>query len=342
MIFPRRSATVQVHVLRKGAAAVTKGSIDRLRVVHGAPPVSRIRIAHLSDLHLGPLPRPPLASLASKRVFGYLNWLRNRRGSLDEAILDALIEDIKAKKVDHVCVTGDLVNIALPDEYGTAAAVLARLGPPEHVSLVPGNHDAYVPGALRAAKAAWAPYMSGDDGVQQFPYLRRRGDVAFIGISTAVATPPLSARGRVGVTQRERLATLLDRVDDAYKVILIHHPPDDSLASGHRGLSDHAEVSRILSEGCADLILFGHNHEWSVTRLETPRGAAPMIGVPSASSDGSKHAAAGYALCDIETGTRTIRLSRRCYDVPSGVMRTTQQVTLEHMDAAEEERLAAG
>lgn len=304
--------------------------------------MSRIRIAHLSDLHLGPLPRPPLTSLLSKRVFGYLNWLRNRRGSLDETILTALIDDIKTKKVDHVCVTGDLVNIALPQEYTTASSALARLGPPDAVSLVPGNHDAYVPGALKAAKAAWAPYMSGDDGAQQFPYLRRRGDVAFIGISTAVATPPLSARGRVGVTQRERLATLLDRVDDAYKVILIHHPPDDSLATGHRGLSDHAEVSRILSEGCADLVLFGHNHEWSVTRLETSRGAAPMIGVPSASSDGSKHAAAGYALCDIDTASRTINLTRRAYDADAGAMRNIEKITLEHKEAVEDdERIAA-
>ncbi|WMS42630.1 metallophosphoesterase [Acuticoccus sp. MNP-M23] len=304
--------------------------------------MSRIRIAHLSDLHLGPLPRPPVTALMSKRVFGYLNWLRNRRGSLDEAILEALIGDIKSRNVDHVCVTGDLVNIALPQEYETAASVLARLGPPDKVSLVPGNHDAYVPGALKAAKAAWAPYMSGDDGVQNFPYLRRRGDVAFIGISTAVATPPLSARGRVGVTQRERLATLLDRVDDAYKVILIHHPPDDELATGHRGLSDHAEVSRILSEGCADLVLFGHNHEWSVTRLDTPRGAAPMIGVPSASSDGSKHAAAGYALCDIDTADRTIRLARRTYDADAGAMRTVEKMVLEHRDpAAEDVRIAA-
>src|SRR5499427_5355441 len=35
-------------------------------------------LAHLSDPHLAPLPEPSASELAGKRVFGYLNWRRNR------------------------------------------------------------------------------------------------------------------------------------------------------------------------------------------------------------------------------------------------------------------------
>ncbi|MEO1106258.1 MAG: metallophosphoesterase, partial [Pseudomonadota bacterium] len=195
-----------------------------------------MRIAHLSDPHLGPLPRPPLAALLSKRAFGYANWVKNRRAALNPRILDALLEDLHDHEPDHICVTGDLVNIAMPHEYDTAAAFLTTLGQPDDVSCVPGNHDAYVPGGAGMAAKAWALNMSGDDGLQRFPYLRRRGGIAIIGVSTAVATVPLSARGRVGQAQCEALRTALDRADDAYKIGLIHHPPDRALASGHRGL----------------------------------------------------------------------------------------------------------
>ncbi|RVC83466.1 metallophosphoesterase, partial [Mesorhizobium sp. M4A.F.Ca.ET.022.05.2.1] len=37
------------------------------------------RLAHISDVHLGPLPGVTYRELASKRVVGYVNWQRNRR-----------------------------------------------------------------------------------------------------------------------------------------------------------------------------------------------------------------------------------------------------------------------
>ena len=36
------------------------------------------RLAHLSDVHLGPLPDVSYRQLASKRITGYLTWHRNR------------------------------------------------------------------------------------------------------------------------------------------------------------------------------------------------------------------------------------------------------------------------
>jgi 3',5'-cyclic AMP phosphodiesterase CpdA len=119
-------------------------------------------LAHLSDPHLAPLPRPRIAELASKRLSGYLNWIRKRRAIHRSDALAAITGDLAQAGADHIAVTGDLVNIALPAEFETARRWLEALGPPADVSLVPGNHDAYVEGADVLRERLWGPYMAGD------------------------------------------------------------------------------------------------------------------------------------------------------------------------------------
>ena len=41
-----------------------------------------------------------------------------------------------------------------PEEIETARHWLERLGDPKHVTVIPGNHDAYVPGALAQTSIA--------------------------------------------------------------------------------------------------------------------------------------------------------------------------------------------
>ena len=65
-------------------------------------------LAHLSDPHLPPLPEPTAAELSGKRVFGYLNWRRNRHKYHRREVLDALVSDLRAQSPDHIAVTGDL------------------------------------------------------------------------------------------------------------------------------------------------------------------------------------------------------------------------------------------
>src|SRR5919201_3109351 len=166
-------------------------------------------LAHLSDPHLAPLPEPTWRELMVKRATGYLNWQRKRRLLHRSDILSKVVADLKGRKPDHIIVTGDLINIALAAEYAPARAWLASLGSPENVSVVPGNHDVYV----RAAQphVHWDDYMRGDEmGDVGFPFLRRRGAVALIGVSSAVPCPPFTATGMVGEAQIERLAALLE------------------------------------------------------------------------------------------------------------------------------------
>jgi len=255
-------------------------------------------LAHLSDLHLAPLPRPRLSELASKRVLGYLNWLRKRAAIHRAEVADVLVRDLKSQAPNHIAVTGDLVNIALDAEFSQARAWLDRLGSAADVTLVPGNHDAYVGAATGAAAARWREYMQGDlrraprdDG---FPFLRRRGPLALIGLSTAVPTAPFMATGRLGAEQTGQLAKILAETSGLFfRVVLIHHPP-----AGRRGWSkrliDAAALRAALRESGAELVIHGHDHVHAIAWLDGRERPIPVLGVPSASSSGyggAEHAA---------------------------------------------------
>src|SRR5262252_1964285 len=177
-------------------------------------------LAHLSDPHLAPLPAPRPAELAGKRLLGFVNWRLRRRACHRRAVLDALVADVAAAAPDHVAVTGDLINLALEAEFEPARAWLARLGAADRVTAVPGNHDIYVRATAHRAAGAWAAHMSdtelGDAEPAQrplrFPFVRRRGPLALIGLCTALPTGPLLASGEVGPEQTARLAALLPQL----------------------------------------------------------------------------------------------------------------------------------
>ncbi len=273
-------------------------------------------IAHISDLHIGPLPTPAPLALASKRLTGYANWRFRRRWHHRRETLDLVIADLKAQNPDHVAVTGDLVNIALPQEFVIARSVLEAIGLPDRVSLVPGNHDAYVPGALDMAWRSWAPYMLGDGGSEPgyFPYMRRRGQVALVGISTAVPTPPGYATGRAGPAQCARLATQLAALgrDGLFRIVMIHHPPVDPGIARKKCLEDADQVCAAIAVGGAELVLHGHTHDGTVYEIGPAR--IPSVGVPSASAlREARGEHAGYNLIDIEgrPGDWQVTLIRR-------------------------------
>src|ERR1700742_3036201 len=169
-------------------------------------------LAHLSDPHLPPMPRPRPSELASKRVFGYLNWTRNRHRYHRRDVVDVLISDLQAQVPDHIAVTGDFVNLALEAEFAPALAWLKSVGPPDRVTVVPGNHDAYVRATRHLFAETFGSYLTGDEAQDDgtiFPFLRRRGPLALIGVSTAVPTPPLMATGWLGKDQMETLERVL-------------------------------------------------------------------------------------------------------------------------------------
>ncbi|RFC63718.1 metallophosphoesterase [Fulvimarina endophytica] len=268
------------------------------------------RLAHLSDIHLGPLPSLSLRELASKRVTGYVNWHRNRRRSMFGDTLTDLVLDLKAEAPDHIAVTGDLVNLATKKEIAGARIWLEQLGLPHDVSLVPGNHDAYVPGALKRSFEAWNEYLVGDNPLaaigNSFPYLRVRGKVAIFGVSTAEATAPFFATGSFRRGQALGLARLLEscRSTGHFRVVLIHHPPISGAASWHKRLIGKQFFSKVIRDVGAELVLHGHTHLDTLYWLDGTDGKkVPVVGVPSASqSPGTDKPAARYNIFEIDGG----------------------------------------
>jgi 3',5'-cyclic AMP phosphodiesterase CpdA len=272
------------------------------------------RLVHLSDPHLGPLPVASLRELASKRVLGYVNWHRHRGVVMQADIVVRLVEAVRALAPDHVVVTGDLVNIALEAELEPARVFLEALGQGADVTVVPGNHDAYVPGALARASVTWRAWMAGDSdlGAPSWPTVRRRPPVGFVGVSTARASAPFMATGTVSVPQ----ATLLDEHleslghEGLFRIVLIHHPPIRGSTDWHKRLIGGSRVRAAIRSRGAELVLHGHTHLATRMRTDGPDGPVPVIGVPSASQQpGGRMPGAGFNLFEIgtEDGSWSVR-----------------------------------
>ncbi len=269
-------------------------------------------LAHLSDAHIGPLPRPRRHELLGKRFTGYFNWTRGRHLIHDMDVLAGLVADLKARRPDHIAMTGDILNIVLKAEYPLARAWLETLGNPRDVSFVPGNHDAYVRATMPDLSATFAPWIEGDAGGASYPYLRVRGNVALIGLSSGVPTPPFIASGRLGRRQCEACAALLSKCakEGLVRVVMIHHPPYRGGAKLGRALSDADLFEAMIRRAGAELVIHGHNHRLSVERLQGPTHKVPVVGVASASAvlADADHRA-GYNLFEIDGTTKQPRIA---------------------------------
>jgi 3',5'-cyclic AMP phosphodiesterase CpdA len=261
-------------------------------------------LAHLSDPHLSPLPPVSLRQLINKRATGFLNWHRRRKQIHDMTTLGRIVADLKAARPDHIAATGDFVNIALSGEFEHARRWLEALGSPQDVTAIPGNHDVYVAGAIEAMQAAVGPFMQGDDGQAGFPFLRRRGPLALIGVNTGIPTPPFDATGLVGEPQLHALGAMLEaaKAQGAFRVVLIHHPPV-STRSADKRLRDSTALLAVIAAHGAELILHGHDHIDALVWLDGPQRRVPAVGVPSASAKpGASKCDAGYNLYRIGGG----------------------------------------
>lgn len=289
-------------------------------------------IAHISDVHLAPLTGFSPRHWNVKRALGFANWHRRRKRDHLRPALDRLVADIHAQAPDHIAVTGDLVNIGLPGEYAQAARWLETLGPPDRVSVVPGNHDIYVKLRRDPGIERWRHYMTPDawgrtlasSPQSGFPYARRVGDVALVGLNSAVPTMPGFASGRLGSAQLREAEALLRqaREERLFRCILIHHPPLPGQAKPMRGL-DNAEAFRKLIESAgAELVLHGHNHRNMLDWCRHGSGEIPVVGVPSGSI-GRAHGQEGLARYNLvsisrETTGWAVELAGRGLAQPDG------------------------
>jgi len=305
-----------------------------------APSDADFVLAHLSDLHLSSLVGVRPRELLDKRILGYLSWRHRRRREHRSDVLDALRADLHAKHLDHIAITGDLTHIGLPREFRQAADWLAKLGAPRDVTVVPGNHDAYVREPWKDTFAQWSLYMLGDDRggapnrdvddaaaarandpSAMFPTLRIRQHVALIGLSTALPSAPFFATGRLGERQLERLDRLLVETGAAglFRIVLLHHPPGRHTVRWRKSLRDGAALRDILTRRGAELTLHGHAHFSAATYLDGASRRNLAIGVPSASAIGKhvdRHATYHVYRIRREGEAWRLRVAVRAYSLP--------------------------
>ncbi len=270
--------------------------------------------AHLSDPHLSTLESVRRSDLLSKRFLSYLSWRRKRRFEHRPEVLNALVSDLKQQSCSQVVISGDLTHAGLPDEFVQVRRWLEQLGTGDDVAIIPGNHDSLVATPWEDTYQYWAPYFSSDPcnesetdqskmSQHSWPSLRRRGDIVFIGLSSALPTPPLMATGHVDSGQLDSLAEHLQTFRDAFRVVYVHHSPIVGAEKWRKRLRNATALAAVIAEHGAELVLHGHGHRQRWHSLASQHGEVPVLAVPSASAQGRYGAdPAGYNLYRVERG----------------------------------------
>jgi 3',5'-cyclic AMP phosphodiesterase CpdA len=278
-------------------------------------------VAHLTDPHVF-VPRAlTLSALSDKRLLGGVNALLFRRRKYRREVLEAAFDALGRIRPDHLVITGDITTLGARAELEVFGELLAKLPlGPGQVTLVPGNHDAYLTSLVKAryVQELLGPYMTSDPPFEgeAWPRVRIRGDLAIIACNTARPSGPFLALGTLGKGQLERLEELLGdpRVAGRFRLLALHHPPQSGAGHWHNRLTDARALGRVLVRQGAELVLHGHLHRDLEGTMEGPDEAIPVRGAASASSlDEGEGRRGAFWLYKI-SGRKLVGLERWTYE----------------------------
>ena len=274
-----------------------------------------LRIAHVSDLHvLSPTGVEWRRMLFNKRITGHANLIL-RRGRVYRREYLLAVLSAAAAHADQVVVTGDITNLSLESEYEAARELLDEVARSAEVTVVPGNHDIYLPSIHRERRFPhhFAGFLQSDlpelarvVPAGHYPCVKLRGPAAIIALSSAVPRPPFVSAGYVGKDQLKALDEVLrhPEVSRRTPVVLIHHPPVDTrirLAQLRDGLVDAAALRDTLNGVRRGLVLFGHIHARVRCRLTTAAGVLDVVSASGGALDHPRDSVrAGFNLYHID------------------------------------------
>lgn len=296
--------------------------------------MSVVRIAHFSDTHVLSLEGVRARRFLNKRWTGAVNLALNRSRHYRTEIFIRLLDAVSALDVDHAVCTGDLVNLALEPEFEMVAGLLRAHFGPDHLTLVPGNHDYYVKEAIKAGlfEQSFGDFLPADLdlGGARYPVVRLLDEVAIVGLSSAIPTPVFVANGEVGPDQRAALRTALahPEVQGRFRLVMLHHPllpePARRLDAMRRLVDAPAVINtlRAQPQSRPHLIVHGHNHEFKAQSL--PGTDTPLIQVASASRAGNR-SRAEFNVYVIEDGVLA-RIERHIHDPETGAFEAHDSV----------------
>jgi 3',5'-cyclic-AMP phosphodiesterase len=244
-------------------------------------------IAQLSDLHIveDEYRERPLSTRARLTCLTLGRPLapRERRERVARALAD-----VKASGVDHLVITGDLTEDGAPRQFEILAEVLAESRiPPDRITLVPGNHDAY--DAAENYAAALAGPLAGYAPTSTILAPVALRDVTLVPVSTAFHQSPLRSAGAIAQDHLQVLQRIV--ADIAFRgrplVLVQHHPPGRHFFPMFQwidGLLEFGALSAMAEQAGHLHVVHGHTHRAvnrSVRKDESPRVFSALAVVES-------------------------------------------------------------
>ncbi|MBK9027833.1 MAG: metallophosphoesterase [Propionivibrio sp.] len=197
-------------------------------------------------------------------------------------------------------IVGDLAyDPAREAEY--CAFVKAKI--PAGAQLLPGNHEAQDGDGVFGAYAACLPDLWGVSGsYTEGHWYADRGNMRLIGIAPNIALPSGTRTYARGTPEREQLKDWIDEAKAAGRwVIVSMHMP--CLTVGAHGCASDPTITDMLIGKSVDLILSGHDHNYSRSHQISGTAAAPVV----VDRDGTFAAGAGSVLVTVGAGGHNAR-----------------------------------
>lgn len=186
-------------------------------------------------------------------------------------------------------------------EAGYCAFVRSRI--PAGAQLLPGNHEAQDgDGAFSAYTSCLPDLWSVTGSYAEGHWYADRGNMRLIGISPNIALPSGTRTYARGTPEREQLKDWIDEAKAAGRwVIVSMHMP--CLTVGAHGCASDPTITDMLIGKAVDLILSGHDHNYSRSHQLTGTAAAPVV----VDRDGTFAAGAGSVLVTVGAGGHNAR-----------------------------------
>lgn len=254
---------------RRGPEAMRRGSKEPCVTNRDEP--GAVRLAHFSDIHVIARGSWRPADLFNKRFSAWINLRllgRARRFRHADAILAALVEDLRTRAFDRVVFSGDASALGFKEEVARAAELLGVSDPQRlHGLAVPGNHDYCTHADVRAGhfEHHFAPWLAGErvEG-HTYPFAQRVGHAWLVAVNSSTTNRwAWDASGGVGREQRRRLEELLARLQGGPRILVTHYPVRRPCGRPERrshALRDVDDVVAVARRGGVGLWLHGHCH----------------------------------------------------------------------------------
>ncbi len=247
-------------------------------------------LIHISDLHFHRIPRKP-SQWFSKRAFGALNLVFNRRRLYPLARAERLVRQLERMDWQHLVLTGDVTQLALEEEFDLARRTLQPLleRGPGQVTILPGNHDRYV--RQRPGADLFGAYFGEFFGPDEIATRALTARWHLVGWDSAQPTGPLDATGFVRPETLRATERWLEGLAPDARVIVANHyplyfPPPHRFQRSH-DLRNLEPVQEWMRTRAIDLYLHGHRH-WNWV-LHVGDRVRPLTIVNSASTTRTPH-----------------------------------------------------